>query len=68
MLKWLMRRRIAAFERTYGYDMAYAREILKVSPQALLAFGRIERIAQYRRDVPKDAWYVAKLVAALAED
>lgn len=68
MLKWLMRRRLAAFERTYGYDVSYARDILDADPSALLAFGRIERLARYRRGVPQAAYYAAKLVAARAED
>jgi alkylhydroperoxidase family enzyme len=68
MLKWLLRRRIAAFERAFGYDMSYARDILEASPRALMAFGRIRGLANYRRGVPRDAYYVAKLVAARAED
>jgi len=68
MLKWLMRRRIAAFERAYGYDASYGRDILEASPRALLLFGRISALGQWRRDVPKDAWYAAKLLAARAED
>lgn len=68
MLKWLMRRRIAGFEREYGYDMSYARQILEVSPWALLAFGRIEALARYRRGLPKEAYYAAKLVTAKTED
>jgi hypothetical protein len=55
MLKWLMRRRIAAFERAYGYDTSYARDILEASPRAALLFGRIQAVAGFRRDVPKDA-------------
>jgi hypothetical protein len=68
MLKWLMVRRIAAFERAYDYDMSYARAILDTSPRALLAFGRIAALARYRKGAPKDAYYAAKLVAARAED
>ena len=68
MLKWLMRRRIAAFERAYDYDMRYAREILEVSPRALAAYGRVEGLARYCRDVPKDAFHAARLVAARWED
>ena len=41
MLKWLMRRRIAAFERSFDYPMDYVRDMLEVSPRAVLAFGRI---------------------------
>ena len=68
MLKWLMRRQIAAFEKAYGYDTSYARDILEASPRAALLFGRIPALAGFRRDVPKDAWFAAKLVAARAED
>ncbi len=68
MLSWLMRRRIAAFERDYDYPMDYARDILAASPRALLAYGRILSLARYRRDLPIAAVYAAKLVAAKAED
>jgi hypothetical protein len=68
MLKWLMRRRIAAFEQAFGYDATYARDVLDASPRAFLIFGRSGALGQWRRDVPKDAWYAAKLVAACAED
>lgn len=68
MLKWLMRRRIAAFERAYDYDTSYFRDIIDTSPRAALAFGRVEGMAQYRRDVPKEAYFAAKIVAALSED
>jgi alkylhydroperoxidase family enzyme len=68
MLRWLMRRRIAAFERKFGYPMDYAREILEVSPRALAAYGRISALAHYRHDLPAAAGYAATLVAAKAED
>ncbi len=31
MIKWLLRRRMDAFEKEYDYDLSYAREILEVS-------------------------------------
>jgi hypothetical protein len=68
MIKWLMARRIAAFERGYDYDMSYARDILAVSPRALALFGGIGKLARYRRDVPMEAYYAAKVTAAKAED
>ena len=67
-LKKLIRWRIAAFEREYDYDMGYARQILDASPQALIRFNRIMGFAQYRREVPPEAWYAAKLVGTLGED
>ncbi|HEV2548499.1 MAG TPA: hypothetical protein VGU20_14255 [Stellaceae bacterium] len=68
MIKWLLRRRLAEFERSFNYDVSYTREILDASPRALLALGRIKALATYRRDVPKNAYYTAKLVAARNED
>ena len=68
MLKWLIRRRIAAFERDYGYDSSYAYEILDVSIRAVLVFNRIMPMSRYRRDVPRDAWFAAKIATMLSED
>ena len=68
MLKWLMRRRIAAFERSFDYPMDYVRDMLEVSPRAVSAFGRITALSSYCRDVPLSAFFAAKLVAARAED
>jgi hypothetical protein len=68
MLKWLARRRIAAFERAFDYDMSYARDILAADLGAFLGFGKLMRIAQYRKDLPPIASYAAKLAATLAED
>lgn len=68
MIKWMLRRRLATFEREFGYDASYAGEILAASSKAFIAFGRIQAMAAFRRDVPKDAYYAAKIVAAKAED
>lgn len=68
MLGWLINRRLAAFERTFGYDASYMREVYEVSPRAFWKFSRVARLAQHREDAPKEAWYAAKIVAALAED
>jgi hypothetical protein len=68
MLKWLIGRRLAAFERDYSYDMGYARELLDADPGALFKFMKVMGIAQYRKGVPVDAWYAAKLVGTIAED
>jgi hypothetical protein len=68
MLKWLIRRRIAAFERDYGYDSSYAAEILDVGIRPMLVFNRIMPMSRYRRDAPRDAWFAAKIATALSED
>jgi len=41
MLKWFLRRQIAAFERTWNYDASYIREIIDVDPRAIMAFGKV---------------------------
>jgi alkylhydroperoxidase family enzyme len=68
MLRWLMRRRIAAFERRWQYDMSYVRDILEADPRALLALNGVMGISRYRRDIPAAPWYAAKLVAAMEAD
>jgi hypothetical protein len=41
LIKWLLRRRIAASEREFGYDASYARDILAASAKAFFAFKQI---------------------------
>lgn len=67
-LKSLIRWRIGAFEREYGYDTGYMRQVLDADVQALLKFNRIMGFVEYHRDVPLEAWYAAKLAGTLAED
>ncbi len=68
MLGWLVKRRLAAFERTFDYDASYIEELYDVSPRAFWKFSRISALAQHREGVPKEAWHAAKIVAALTED
>jgi hypothetical protein len=68
MLKWLIRKRLDAFERDYGYDTGYARAILAADTRALLAYAKIEAMGKYRRDVPTAVWYAAGLVSIVQED
>jgi hypothetical protein len=68
MLKWLIRRRIQAFEASFQYDMSYARDILAADPRALMAFSKVAAVSNYKRDVPVDVYYAVKLVGTLAED
>ena len=68
MLRWLLRRRIDAFEKAYEYDASYMRYIMDVSLAAALKFGRIMGVANYRYDIPLDASFAAALTTVLAED
>ena len=42
MFRWFLRRQIAGFERTWNYDASYLHELIKVDPQAMLAFGKLQ--------------------------
>ncbi len=68
MFRWFVNRQISAFEREFGYDMSYARDILDASPRAIWLFSRIPAVARFRKDVPPDAWYAAKITVAISED
>ncbi|HEY0845304.1 MAG TPA: hypothetical protein VGE12_08050 [Noviherbaspirillum sp.] len=68
MLKWIARRQLDAFERTFDYDASYMREMLDTSWRGFMRFSAITKLAAYREDVPRDAWHAAKLVATIAED
>ncbi|MFO0888531.1 MAG: hypothetical protein U0790_05205 [Isosphaeraceae bacterium] len=68
MLRWLYRRRIDAFDREFGYDSTYVREILEEDLGAAMKLARILPMTEYRGGLPKAAWYTAKLVGAVAED
>ena len=66
MVKWLMRRGIAAFERQWNYDASYVREIIEVSPRAAWMFSRAAAIGGYRKDVPMAAWALGVGICGLA--
>lgn len=68
MLKQWLHRRIAAFEREFGYDMGYGHEMLDISGKAFMRFARINGMAQHREEMPLAAWYAAKLASTMAED
>lgn len=68
MLRWIARRRLAAFERAFGYDTSYMRDMLAASWRGFMRFSAAAKMAAHREEVPPDAWYAAKLTATLAED
>ena len=68
MFGWLVRKRLAAFEKNIDYDMEYMRDMYSASPRAFSKFSKIFGISEYRQDVPPVAWYAAKIAATLAED
>jgi hypothetical protein len=68
MLKWLIRRRLAAFQRKFDYNVEYVRDILDADVTAFFRFARLERLSVYRRDVPLDVYYAVKLTSTVLED
>jgi alkylhydroperoxidase family enzyme len=69
MLTWLIRNRLAAFERKYSYDTSYVRDILAADRRAFVAFAKMSAaLRAYRRDAPRDALWAAGLVGSIAED
>ena len=68
MLRWLMKRGVAAFERRWNYDASYLHEIIDASPRAAWMFSRAAAIGTYRKDVPPAAWTAAALTAVRHED
>jgi len=68
MLKWLMNRGVAAFERQWNYDAGYVHEIIDASPRAAWMFSRAAAIGKYRKDVPPAVWAAAAITAVRSED
>ena len=69
MLAWLVRRQIGAFERRWDYDMRYAREVLEGGGVgALLPMNALARLSAFRRGVPVEPYFGAKITAAIEAD
>ena len=68
MLRWFFRRKLDAEEKKLGESMDYLRYIVDASPAALLRFASIMPFANSRKLLPKEAWYVAQIVAVQGED
>lgn len=68
MMKWLLGRWIAKFERTWNYDASYLRDVLEADPRALMAFSKAAAIGGYRKDVPPAVHSAAGITAVMSED
>lgn len=68
MLKRFIRARLAAFERAHDHDMSYARALLEADLSAFLSFAKVLALSRYRRDVPREVYWAARLTATLRED
>jgi hypothetical protein len=56
------------FEATYDYDTTYLRKLANDSPGAYDAFAQAEGMSAYRKALPLDAHYVARIATMLVED
>jgi hypothetical protein len=68
MLKWIMRRGTAAFERQWNYDASYVHDLIEADPLAAWAFQRATALGKYRKDVPVEALFAAGITATRRED
>jgi hypothetical protein len=68
MLKWLIHRKLRAFEKQYGYDAAYMHEVLDLDVAAFLKFARATAIGSYRKDVPAEVYFAAGLTSSMQAD
>ncbi|HXY35993.1 MAG TPA: hypothetical protein VEI07_17285 [Planctomycetaceae bacterium] len=59
---------VDSFEKQSGVSAEYCRWMANASPRVFLKFGKLGKLAQYRRALPADASAVAHLVAARSED
>src|SRR5262245_46705144 len=68
MLKWLIHRKLSAFEREHEYDASYMHEVLDTDLGAFLKFGRATALGAYRKDVPIDVYLAAALTSSIQAD
>jgi hypothetical protein len=68
MLKWLFKKQIDAFDREYGYDSSYVREMISVDLDAAIRFSKVMGLTKYRKGGPPDVGYTVGRVGTLAED
>jgi len=67
-VKWLLHRKLRAFEREHEYDASYMHELLDTDVGAFLKFGRAVGLAAYRKDVPADVYMAAGLTSSIQAD
>lgn len=68
MFRWLIHRRLKAEEKKLGESVDYLHHVVDVSPAAFLRFCSIMPFANSRKVLPKEAWFVAQVVAVQQED
>lgn len=67
MLKFFLRRQINGFEKQWGYDASYMRDLLEADPWGLVMFSFVARLG-HRAGAPAEARAAAGIVGTLVED
>jgi hypothetical protein len=68
MLKWFIHRKLAAFEKDFGYDASYMHHVLDTDFGAFMKFARATAIGNHRKDVPIDVHCAAMFVGVVRAD
>ena len=67
MLKALLRRPLAAFEKTWGYDATYMRRMLDVDAWAFVRFGFVASLG-HGKGAPAEAAAAVRILGTLSGD
>ena len=60
--------KLEQFGQHYHYDVAYLIQLLRDAPEAFEAFSSVQAMASYRKAMPLDACFVAKLSVMKSDD
>ncbi len=68
MIRAILRAALRRFERQNQYDASYGEFVLNNSLSAFWKFSRIQAIGTHNEDVPRDAYYAAKITSSRLAD
>lgn len=68
MLKRAMKRAMRKFGQRYDYDVGYMEHFIDVDPAACYKFSKVQPASAYRKGIPAEPWYAAKIRTVLTED
>jgi hypothetical protein len=68
MMKWFIHRKLAAFEKDFGYDASYMHYVLDTDWRAFMKFARAAQLSRYRKDVPLDLYTAVGITGGLKGD
>ena len=68
MMKWLIRKRLEAFEKEFGYDASYMKYVLDLDARAFMKFARATGVGHYRKHVPLDLYTAVSITGLVTAD